>query len=49
VIDVFLVLGITLLILGDLAWMQSFSLRIVPQAYRPVTIAFMDRPRSDGN
>jgi predicted PurR-regulated permease PerM len=42
VIDVFLVLGLTLLILGDLAGLQSFGIRIVPQAYRPVTIAFME-------
>ncbi len=42
VIDVFLVLGITLLILGDLAGLQAFGIRIVPQEYRPVTIAFME-------
>jgi predicted PurR-regulated permease PerM len=42
VIDVFFVLALTLLILGDLAGLQSFGIRIVPQAYRPVTIAFME-------
>ena len=42
VIDVVLVLVLTLLILGDLAGLQSFGIRIIPQAYRPVTIAFME-------
>jgi predicted PurR-regulated permease PerM len=42
VIDIFLVLGLTLLILGDLAGLQSFGIRIIPQPYRPVTIAFME-------
>jgi predicted PurR-regulated permease PerM len=41
VIDIFLVLGLTLLMLGDLANIQAFGVRIVPHAYRPVTIAFM--------
>jgi hypothetical protein len=35
VIDVFLVLGLTLLVLGDLANIQSVRLRIVPIGRRP--------------
>ncbi len=40
-IDVLLVLGLTLLILGDLANIQAFGVRIVPPAYRVTAIAFM--------
>ena len=42
IIDIFLVLGMTLLVLGDLANIQAFGLRIVPRAYRPAAIAFME-------
>jgi predicted PurR-regulated permease PerM len=42
IIDIFLVLGLTALVLGDLARIQSFGIRIVPRSYRPATIAFME-------
>jgi predicted PurR-regulated permease PerM len=42
IIDIFLVLALTLLVLGDLASIQSFGIRIVPRPYRPATIAFME-------
>ncbi len=41
VIDVFLMLGITLLVLGDLASIQRFGLRLVPARHRMSTVAFM--------
>jgi predicted PurR-regulated permease PerM len=41
VIDVFLVLGLTLLVLGDLTLLRAYGLRIVPVRYRPETIALM--------
>ncbi len=40
-VDVALVLGMTLLIVGDLASIQAFGLRLVPRAHRPATISFM--------
>ncbi len=42
VIDVFLVLGLTLLALGDLGRIQTFSVRLVPRRYRSTAISFMD-------
>ena len=42
VIDTFLVLGLTLLVIGDLAGIQSFGLRVVPRRYRRATISFME-------
>jgi predicted PurR-regulated permease PerM len=41
VIDVFLVLGLTLLVLGDLTLLRAFGLRVVPARYRAGTIGFM--------
>jgi predicted PurR-regulated permease PerM len=41
VIDVFLVLGLTLLVLGDLAILRAFGLRLVPPRYRAGTLGFM--------
>lgn len=41
IIDIFLVLGLTLLILGDLGHIQRFGMRLVPRAYRTVTASFM--------
>jgi predicted PurR-regulated permease PerM len=41
VVDVFLVLTLTLLIIGDLAEIQAFGTRLVPKAYRPVMLSFM--------
>jgi predicted PurR-regulated permease PerM len=41
IVDVALVLGLTLLIVGDLAEIQAFALRLVPRGYRPATLAFM--------
>ena len=40
-IDVFLVLGLTLLVLGDLTLLRAFGLRIVPPRYRIATLSFM--------
>lgn len=40
-IDLALVLGLTLLIVGDLANIQAFGTRLVPRAYRPVMLSFM--------
>ncbi len=40
-IDVALVLGLTLLVLGDLELLRAFGLRVVPERYRPGTISFM--------
>jgi predicted PurR-regulated permease PerM len=42
VIDVFLVLGLTLLVLGDLVAIQRFGLRFVPGRYRTEAVLFMD-------
>jgi predicted PurR-regulated permease PerM len=41
IIDIALVLGMTLLIVGDLANLQAFGIRIVPRAHRAAAIAFM--------
>ena len=41
VIDIFLILGLTLLVLGDLAQIQSFGIRLVPRRYRSAAISFM--------
>ncbi len=40
VIDVFLVLGLTLLVLGDLPILRAFGLRLVPYRHREVTLGF---------
>ncbi|MDQ2908510.1 MAG: AI-2E family transporter [Candidatus Eremiobacteraeota bacterium] len=40
-IDLALVLGMTLLILGDLANIQAFGTRLVPRAYRAEMLSFM--------
>jgi predicted PurR-regulated permease PerM len=42
IIDIFLVLGLTLLVLGDLVPIQRFGLRLVPRAYRGAAVSFMD-------
>jgi predicted PurR-regulated permease PerM len=42
VIDIFLILGLTLLILGDLLPIQRFGIRLVPRRYRVAAISFMD-------
>jgi len=42
VIDIFLILGLTLLVLGDLVAIQRFGLRFVPRRQRGAAIAFMD-------
>ena len=41
-VNVGLILGLTLLVLGDLANIQTFFLRLVPRPYRPGAIAFME-------
>ncbi len=41
IINVFLVLGLTLLVIGDLAPIQRFGVRIVPRAQRRGAMAFM--------
>ncbi len=41
VIDIFLILGLTLLVLGDLTLLRAYGLRVVPARYRVATIAFM--------
>jgi predicted PurR-regulated permease PerM len=41
VIDIFLVLGLTLLVLGDLSLLRSYGLRVVPARYRTATVSFM--------
>jgi predicted PurR-regulated permease PerM len=41
VIDVFLVLGLTLLVLGDLTLLRAFGLRLIPEKHRATTIAVM--------
>ena len=40
-VNVGLVLGLTLLVIGDLAQIQTFALRLVPAPYRPGAISFM--------
>jgi predicted PurR-regulated permease PerM len=42
IIDVFLVLGLTLLVLGDLTQIQRFGIRLVPRRYRGPAVDFMD-------
>jgi predicted PurR-regulated permease PerM len=42
IIDIFLVLGLTLLVLGDLVPIQRFGIRLVPRAYRSAAVSFMD-------
>jgi predicted PurR-regulated permease PerM len=42
VIDVFLILGLTLLVLGDLVPIQRFGLRLVPRPHRGEAVAFME-------
>ena len=41
VVNIGLILGLTLLVLGDLANIQTFSLRLVPRPYRTGAMAFM--------
>jgi len=41
IIDTALVLGLTLLVLGDLANLQAFGIRIVPRAHRAAATAFV--------
>ena len=41
-IDVALVLGLTLLVVGDLASIQTFAARLVPRRYRSETLGFMN-------
>jgi predicted PurR-regulated permease PerM len=40
VVDIFLVMGLTLLVLGELATIRAFALRLVPATYRAPAIAF---------
>ncbi len=40
-IDLALILGLTLLIVGDLANIQAFGIRLVPRAHRPAMLSFM--------
>jgi predicted PurR-regulated permease PerM len=42
VIDVFLVLGLTLLVLSDLVPIQRFGIRLVPREHRSAAVSFMD-------
>jgi predicted PurR-regulated permease PerM len=42
IIDIFLVLGLTLLVLGDLVPIQRFGIRLVPRASRSAAVSFMD-------
>lgn len=42
IIDIFLVLGLTLLVLGDLVPIQRFGIRLVPRPYRSAAVSFMD-------
>jgi predicted PurR-regulated permease PerM len=42
IIDIFLVLGLTLLVLGDLVPIQRFGIRLVPRVYRGAAVSFMD-------
>jgi len=41
IIDIFLILVLTLMIVTDLAEIQKFSTRLVPRAYRPMMLSFM--------
>jgi predicted PurR-regulated permease PerM len=41
VIDIALILGMTLLIVGDIAAIRHFGIRLVPSPYRRPTLAFM--------
>jgi predicted PurR-regulated permease PerM len=41
VIDVFLILGLTLLVLGDLMPIQRFGIRLVPRSHRNAAVSFM--------
>ena len=41
VIDIFLILTLTLMIVTDLAEIQTFGTRLVPRTYRPMMLAFM--------
>jgi predicted PurR-regulated permease PerM len=41
-VSVGLILGLTLLILGDLTQIQAFATRLVPVRYRPSALAFMN-------
>jgi len=41
IIDTFLILTLTLMIVADLAEIQRFSTRLVPRAYRPIMLSFM--------
>lgn len=41
IIDVFLILGLTLLVLGDLAQIQAFGIRLVPARQRGGAVSFM--------
>jgi predicted PurR-regulated permease PerM len=41
IINIFLVLGLTLLIISDLAPIQAFGVRVVPRKYRVGAISFM--------
>lgn len=41
-IDVALVLGLTLLVVGDLASIQTFGVRLIPGRYRTGTLSFMN-------
>jgi predicted PurR-regulated permease PerM len=41
IINIFLVLGLTLLIVGDLEAIQSFGVRVVPPRYRRAAVSFM--------
>ncbi len=41
-IDIALILGLTLLMLSDLANIQAFGVRLVPRPYRASTISFMN-------
>ena len=40
-VSVGLILGLTLLVLGDLAMIQAFGTRVVPARYRPDALSFM--------
>lgn len=42
IINVTLVLALTLLIVGDLAYIQGFGVRLVPRRYRATAISFMN-------
>lgn len=42
IVNVALVLGLTQLLIGDLAYVQGFGVRLVPRRYRATAIAFMN-------